>query len=466
MRGILAIIQLDKELINKIAAGEVIERPASVVKELIENSIDAGAKNIVIEAREGGKSYLRIRDDGSGMNEADVKISIKKHTTSKIKSAEDLFKITSLGFRGEALSSIAAISNMEIQTKTEDALEGIKLEIEAGKILDQKSIGCAKGTTIIVKDLFFNTPARKKHLKDMSVEFRHISEIVTRYALSNPEIGFRLSHNNKWIFQSPPTDDKRGNIIHIFGKDFGKEMIRLNEKTDNVEISGFIAKPSLTRADKSSIYTFVNGRYVKNKMLSDAVYDAYHTLLGTQRYPVAILDFTIDEEKIDVNVHPTKIEIRIEKEAHVYQDILDSIKKKLESTELIPKVDVKEKQVQFAEPEQKKKETEYKNKPVDKQVSKQEEIKIDDFKLETPAYNILGKIHKTFILIETKQGLRIVDQHAAHERILYEQLMKEFGKQGVKKQQLLQPIKVELKPDELQLIEQNKDILDFYGFDA
>ncbi|MBW3011690.1 DNA mismatch repair endonuclease MutL [Candidatus Woesearchaeota archaeon] len=208
MRGILAIIQLNKELINKIAAGEVIERPASVVKELIENSIDAGAKSIVIEAREGGISYLRIRDDGSGMNEEDAVMSIKKHTTSKIKTAEDLFKITSLGFRGEALSSISAISNLEIQTKTQDAVEGIKLEIEEGKIVNQKSVGCAKGTTIIVKDLFFNTPARKKHLKDMAVEFRHISEVVTRYALSNPDIGFKLAHNNKWLIQSPATNDR------------------------------------------------------------------------------------------------------------------------------------------------------------------------------------------------------------------------------------------------------------------
>lgn len=459
------IIQLDKELINKIAAGEVIERPASVVKELIENSIDAGAKNISIDIREGGKSFISVADDGEGMSVEDARLSILKHTTSKIKTADDLFKIYTLGFRGEALSSIAAISNMELRTKTDSSAIGIKLDIQAGNIVGEKETGCAKGTSIIVADLFFNTPGRKKHLKDMGVEFRNITEVVTRYALAHPEMGFKLTHNDNLIFHSPPTEDYLGTVVNIFGKEFGKQLIDIKGKTENIEISGFVGMPSLTRADKNSIYTFVNGRFVRNKILSDAIVDAYHTLLGTQRFPVAILKFKIDADKIDVNVHPTKIEIRIENEAKIYEDIFDAVKKTLESQTLVPKAEPKEAQESFAEPVKKKKEKVYKNKPLDKKSAKQTEIQIEEMQIEAPSYNILGKIHKTFIVVETKQGMRLVDQHAAHERILYEQLLNEFGKQGVKKQQLLQPVKFELSPADLQLIKDNSEIISHYGFE-
>jgi DNA mismatch repair protein MutL len=459
------IIQLDKELINKIAAGEVIERPASVVKELIENSIDAGAMNISVDIKEGGKSFISVTDDGEGMEKDDARIAIKKHTTSKIKTTEDLFRISTLGFRGEALSSIAAISNMELRTKTESSSTGIKLQIEAGNIVSENETGCAKGTSIIVNDLFYNTPGRKKHLKDMGVEFRHITEVVTRYALANPGIGFKLSHNDNIVLHCPATTDLMSTAVGIFGKEFGKQLIDVRNKTEAIEVNGFIGKPSLSRADKNTIYTFVNSRYVKNKILSDAVVDAYHTLLGTQRFPVAILNFKIPAEKIDVNVHPTKIEIRIENEAQAYSDIFDIVKSTLEMHALVPEAEPKTKQESFKSGE-KKKEKEYKNKPLDKKPAKQAEIQINDFEIEVPAYNILGKIHKTFIVVETKQGMRLIDQHAAHERILYEQLLNEFGKQGVKKQQLLQPIKLELSPADMLLVKDNNEIVNHYGFEA
>src|SRR3989344_776037 len=264
------IHELDQDLINKIAAGEVIERPASVVKELIENSIDANANNIIIDIKEGGKSFIRITDDGHGMSREDSIKSIEKHTTSKIKTKEDLFKISTLGFRGEALASIAAISVMEIITKTIIELEGTKLDIENSKIKEVKSIGAPIGTTIKVMDLFYNTPARKKHLSDIPTEFRYISNVVEKYALAYPGIGFRLTHNDKDIILAPPTDDPLGNIINIYGLDFGKQLLNINKKNEMINISGFIGKPSLNRGDKSFIITFVNNRLVKNKSLSDS----------------------------------------------------------------------------------------------------------------------------------------------------------------------------------------------------
>jgi DNA mismatch repair protein MutL len=382
------------------------------------------------------------------MPKEDARLAIKKHTTSKISKASDLFKIKSLGFRGEALSSMAAVSNMEITTKTADDSEGFCMEIEDGKIKSEKTAACNIGTTIKVNDLFYNTPVRKKHLKDISVELRHITQTVIRYALVN-QIGIKLIHNGKTIINCPENIDELGRIINIFGKNFGKH----------------IGRPILTRADKDGIMIYINSRYIKNKAISDAVYDAYHTLLGTQRYPVAILNIKIPNEKVDVNVHPTKIEVRIEKEHLVCSSILDLIKEKLEQTELVPKVEAKKQATIFTEPEKvkKKDQDKFKHAPLDTKASKQQEIKIEPVKVEVPAYNVLGIIHKTFVIVETKHGMRIIDQHAAHERILYERFMNSVGKDGIKKQALLQPIKKEVSADDVFVVSGSKEIFDYYG---
>ncbi|MBW3012864.1 DNA mismatch repair endonuclease MutL [Candidatus Woesearchaeota archaeon] len=492
------IIQLSEDLINKIAAGEVIERPASVVKELIENSIDAGAKNIIIEIKEGGKSFIKITDDGSGMSKEDALISIKKHSTSKIKDVDDLFNIGSLGFRGEALASIAAVSNMEIITKTQFDLEGIEIEISNGKIKNVKEIGAPVGTTIKIYDLFFNTPARKKHLGDMNVELRHITDIVVKYALAYFEIGFRLVHNDKELILAPPTPDKLGNIVNIFGRDFAKLLLPVAGETDLVNVSGYIGKPALNRADRSHIFTYVNGRYIKNKELLDAVEKAYDHLLNTERYPVAILNFELPYERVDVNVHPTKATIRIEKQERVCSDIADILKKQLERANLVPKIEPSKVVQQILDKEKselpstdirqilKQKSNvmqtlqEIKNRPIDAQRSRQqqlldkqkqqkqldkEKIVVDPIKIDYIAYNVLGKIHKTFILVETMDGLRIIDQHAAHERILFENIMEKFeSKQKIKKQTLLNPIQVNVLPNDALLIKDSLEKLDKFGF--
>jgi DNA mismatch repair protein MutL len=398
------------------------------------------------------------------MSKEDALLSIQKHTTSKIKSADDLFRISTLGFRGEALSSIASISNMKIQTKTADADEGFVLEIEEGKVKKQGPAACPAGTTVLVNDLFFNTPARKKHLNEISVELRHITEVIIRYALINP-VGLKLEHNGKTVINCPENIDELGRIINIYGKDFGKQLIKIEEKTENAEISGYIGKPALTKSDKDGIMIYVNSRFIKNKAVSNAVYDAYHTLLGTQRFPVAILNIRIPEEKIDVNVHPTKIEVRIEKEHLVCSDVIDMIKQKLEKTELAPKMksEAQQKFQRETDSKIKQKQEESKHRPLDTKASLQQEIKINDIHVEVPAYKILGVVHNTFIIIETKKGLRIVDLHAAHERILYEKFMSAIGKGSIKKQTLLQPVRVDVSADEAMLANDNVEIFDKYG---
>ncbi len=515
------IIELDKDLINKIAAGEVVERPASVIKELVENAIDAEAKNIIIEVKEGGKSFIRVADDGSGMSKEDAKLAIKKHTTSKIKSNQDLFRISTLGFRGEALASIASVSRMEIATKTIYDLEGIKLTIENSEIIKEEEVGTPIGTSITVEDIFYNTPARKNHLKGIDVEFAHISEIVQKYALAYPEVGFRLAHNGRDVLLAPPTEDPLGNIVNIFGLDFAKQLLKVKVNFEFGSAEGFVGKPSLNRGDKSLIITFINNRYIRNKELADSVFEAYHSLLNTQRFPVAILKFRIPFDKIDVNVHPTKIDVRIDRIDHICEELMVAIKNVLEENDLVPKIDfgqisqtkisgdlpstnlydILSKRSSLIEQLQ-----EYKNRPTDKNQSVQTvmndksgqgfeklpqdeidklnaEILIDENLREqyglksrtqlsnagagisniTPAFNILGKIHKTFIVIETSTGMRMVDLHAAHERVNYELLMNRFRNHKIKSQELIEPLQIQVTLDEAAIIRANMKTFEELG---
>ncbi|MBW3011115.1 DNA mismatch repair endonuclease MutL [Candidatus Woesearchaeota archaeon] len=481
------ILELPIDIINKIAAGEVIERPSSVVKELIENSIDAGAQNIIIEVKEGGKSFIRIQDDGSGMFKEDAELAIKKHTTSKIKTAGDLFKIGSLGFRGEALASIASVSRMEIQTKTQLDTEGLELEIENGEIKNKKPVGVPIGTTIKIYDLFYNTPARKKYMKDIPVEFSHIADVVTKYALAYQGIGFRLVHNGKDVLFAPKTPDRLGNIVNIYGRELAKEMIPINKETEHIKIRGFIGKPTVNRADKSMIITFINHRYVKNHKINNAIVDAYANLLNTERYPVVILNFEIPKDKIDVNVHPTKIEVRIEKEDIVCFDIRDTIKTELETVSLVPKADpakIIQPEAQSTLPQTDirnllrnkelimKQMEQFKHRPVDTEPSKQKQL-LDDkgegvvitpLTVEDAAFNVIGRIHKTYILVETLKGLRVIDQHAAHERILFEEVIEKYSQKAVKTQELLTPVQLHLNVSEQTLVKNNKEKLREFGF--
>lgn len=481
------IQELPTELINKIAAGEVIERPASVVKELIENSIDAGAQNIIVEVKEGGKSFIRVQDDGSGMSPEDAGLAIKKYTTSKIRSANDLFRISSLGFRGEALASIASVSRMVVQTKTQMDTEGTELEIEAGEIKEKKPAGVPIGTSIRIYDLFYNTPVRKKYMKDIPTEFSHITDVITRYALAYPGIGFRLVHNGKDVLFAPKTPDRLGNIVNIYGKDLAKEMIPVNRETENIIIRGFIGKPTINRADRSMMIVFINHRYIRNRKINDAIIEGYANLLNTERYPVVILNFEIPKDKVDVNVHPTKIEARIEKEDIICFDIKDTIKSELEKVSLIPEADpsrVVQSQIPSSLPQTDirnllknkdllmNKMDQFKHRPVDREQSEQQQLSssekegvvITPLTVEDAAYNIIGRVHKTYILVETIKGLRVIDQHAAHERIIYEEVLDKYSQNAVRTQELLQPLQLKLNVSEETIVKNNKGKLMEFGF--
>ena len=286
------ITVLDEQLINKIAAGEVIERPASVVKELMENSLDAKATKIVIEIKDSGKKLIKVSDNGLGMNQEDAEKSILRHATSKIKTADDLFSINTLGFRGEALASIAAVSRFSLTTKQKDQLEAFNLAVEGGQIISSGILAGEEGTLIEIQDLFFNTPARKKFLKSDQVELRHIVDTVIRYALANPEVSFKLLHENHQLLTSPSVKEQQNNIASIYGINLAKELLEINYQSNNINVEGFIAKPYQARNDKSQQVLFVNGRWIKNEDISKAVYDAYHSLLFVNKHPIFILNLT------------------------------------------------------------------------------------------------------------------------------------------------------------------------------
>src|SRR3990167_6485040 len=345
------IVLLPEELINKIAAGEVIERPASVIKELLENSLDAGATKITVELEDSGKKRIRITDNGEGMTPEDAEKSILRHDTSKIRSVEDLFSIKTLGFRGEALSSIAAVSKLSITTKQKNTLEGFQLQIEAGQIQNRNIIAAEQGTIMEVQDIFFNTPARKKFLKTDAVELKHCLDVVTHYALANPSVNFKCLHNSYTLVHSPALHDARNTIASIYGVQTAKELLEVRYQDETISISGFISKPYHVRNDKNQQVLFVNGRWIKNSEVTNAVYEGYHSTLFVNKHPVFVLHLQLDPETIDVNVHPQKQEIKIEQKEQVAAAVSAAVREALQSNQLMPTVDVQtEQQITFGTP--------------------------------------------------------------------------------------------------------------------
>ncbi|HIG95193.1 MAG TPA: DNA mismatch repair endonuclease MutL [Nanoarchaeota archaeon] len=466
----MVIKLLDNSIINKIAAGEVIERPASVVKELLENSFDSGADEIKIEIYDAGIKKIKISDNGSGMTKEDALISYKRHTTSKIANEEDLFSINSLGFRGEALASIAEISNLKIITKTFDSSLGTFIEVEGGKLIKEEQIGCSNGTIIEVNDLFFNVPARKNFLKSNEIELSKIINIITKYALIKNDVSIKLIHNNKEILNSHKTNFLINNIIFVYGPEIAKDLINVNYEENGVIVKGYISKPVLTRADKSDQSLYVNKRYVKNNIISQAIYEAYKTLLFINRHPVFILEILIDPKEIDVNVHPAKTEIRIKKEELISGIIFNSIKNAFQNSNLIVSASL---------------ENETNHKSIKKyEFAKDKQsvlmVKDDSNYLSTNLYSeksnftkkknifenfyLLGQINKTYIIGENPEGLIVLDQHAAEERVNYEKFMNEKKSGAIKKQNLLTPRIIELTPVQYRAALNNKTFFESLGF--
>ena len=459
---------LNENLINKIAAGEVIERPANVVKELLENSYDSAADSIKIEIIDSGFKKIKISDNGIGMSKEDLLLCVKRYATSKIQQENDLFNIHSFGFRGEALFSIAQVSSMIIITKRECDAIGTRIEVEAGQIKKVEPTACSKGTIIEVNDLFFNTPVRKEYLRNKDLEFSQILHIVNKYALIKKSVSLILTHNNKEIINSPKTDSLLDNIISLYGPNFSKDLIEVKFLEGDFYLSGYISKPNLTRADKSEQSIYVNSRFVKDKIISESVYDAYKTLLFINRHPIFILNLEINPSLIDVNIHPAKEIIKFKDEDKIQDFVFRAIKKAIYNSELITETNIENKEnikptkiYEFNLDKQTNlfNETNSTRKIQDKEISDYLDNKI------LKDYKILGQINKTFIILEDNNGLIILDQHAAEERVNYEKYMSEFIKGAIKKQKLLDSKILELNTEQKNIALNNRGFLNSIGFE-
>ncbi len=483
---------LSEDLINKIAAGEVVERPASVVKELIENALDADATSISVDIKNSGQDLIKITDNGKGMSEEDARKSVLRHATSKIKYTEDLFSIETLGFRGEALASIAAISQFSLITKQKDELEGFNLVLEGGQVISEGAVGCDQGTTIEIRNLFYNTPVRKKFLKTDAVELRHIIDVVTHYALLHENVDFKLTHENHELLNAPSTDDLQSNIASIYGVSIAKELLEIDYEDDLVRIEGLTCKPLNARNDKHQQVFFVNNRWVRSKELTDAVYEGYKSRLFVNKHPIFVLSLTLNPKNVDVNVHPQKMEIKIDQIDQVGKALSQSVVKILEQHNLIPLIDVEsdaltmgtEVKKKYAfEPSQQTtlKETTAsysESYNVGSYVTPEEEVieegnhenisepvkEVEQVVEKLPQMKIFGQVHKTFFVAETEGGILFIDQHAAHERVMYEKFMKQFKDASVDVQELLQGGVLELTAAEKVLVEENLKSLGKLGF--
>ncbi len=450
---------LPRELAEKIAAGEVVERPASVVKELVENSIDAGAKKIFVFVKEGGLKEIRVVDDGTGMTEEEAKLAFQRHATSKITSEEDLNRISTLGFRGEALPSIAAVSRVELLTRKSEEIVGTKVIMEGGKMLSVEPAGAPPGTSIVVRDLFFNTPARKKFLKGARYEFGRIMGVIEKYALAYPDIHFRLVHNGKNVLEAAP-GTLPDRIASLWGRDVASKMVKIHE-AGKISVDGYVSKPYLTRKDKFKIVIFVNGRYVKNRNLTNYVIAGYRTLLFRDSYPYAVIHLTVPPEDIDVNVHPAKYQIKFRDEKNVKEKIESVIWNTLTAQDNIPSPPPQSEKVR-------------KKEPVGGSVKKDRQEVFDVVKpkkrstifeyvskARLPGYEVLGQFDDTYIIVKSRESLIIIDQHAAHERIRYEKFLNEL-KLG-KVQQLIDPVIINLNPVDYENLINMKDSLKDVG---
>ena len=493
----MKIKQLDDILANKIAAGEVIERPANVVKELVENSIDASSSKIDIIIEEGGMNLIQIIDDGSGMDKDDARLCFSRHATSKIYNDQDLFCIQTLGFRGEAIPSIASISRFVL--KTSDGSQGSTVIYEFGKFIEQKQSDLNRGTNISVSKLFQNVPARLKYIKSVNAEFAHIQNYVERLSLSHPDIAFTLIHNDKMTYKTNGNGNLLEVIHQIYGLSVVKNMLNLKAGNDEFQIEGFIGKIEVNRASKNHIVTMVNHRIVKNQVAIDAINQAYRKYLADNRYPIAVINIEIDPYLVDVNVHPSKLEVKFSKEYELKKLIFDAVSKTLENVNLTyqvkeerpvfkPQLDQMDLDIDFRQeiptkvqekPQtsfiQEKKQplfvheekNEYITEPVEKLFEEPIQLEKVEVSLKEMKKKIFVKaqIHGTYIVGEDDSGMYLIDQHAAQERINYEYFLEKYSHPDMTMRDLLIPITVEYPLSECMMIEERKDLLKEVGID-
>lgn len=545
------IALLSQETIDKIAAGEVIERPSSVVKELVENAIDAGSSAVTVEIKEGGISFIRISDNGCGIEKEQIPLAFLRHSTSKIKSVEDLFTVTSLGFRGEALSSIAAVSQVELITKTNGDFTGSRYLIEGSKEVSLEEIGAPDGTTFIIRNLFYNTPARKKFLKSAQTEGTYIHELMQRMILSHPDVAFKFIMNNQVKLQSSGNGNIKDIIYHLYGRDITKALLPITHESELFKVSGFIGKPMISRGNRGYELYFVNGRFIRSQILSKAIEDAFKTFLMQHQYPFTVLYFEIDSSLLDVNVHPTKMELRFSNQQELYREVQSILSAALVHRDIIPEVPVdtpKKNEMEapkiekvMPEPfEQKRleeirkavrKDSPYEVKYPDRQPERREtwhaqsqpehkppvreQLHAEDMmeeriqkeplpeqskkeiekELAKEAYvlreeetygakpegsyeqgsflkeeemakqKIIGQLFDTYWLVEYNDRLFIVDQHAAHEKVMYEKMKKQFEKKEFTSQAISPPIVITLSMREAETLERFKEQFTKLGFE-
>ncbi|GJL77984.1 MAG: DNA mismatch repair protein MutL [Nitrospinaceae bacterium] len=499
---------LPDALANQIAAGEVVERPASVVKELIENSIDAEATRIQIDIEAGGKSLIKVVDNGTGMSKENARLAFARHATSKIAHPEDLEVIHTLGFRGEALPSIASVAKVRLSTACDENQGGTLVSVEGGTMGDLKDIACPQGTTLEIAQLFFNTPARKKFLKGDSTEFSHIAQVVTHQALANPHIHFTLKHNGREIINTLPTEQFLYRIAELFGAELAKELVTVNRESGKYKLQGYISSPIYTRSNRSAQYCFINGRFVRDKVILHATQQGYSHLLPKGRHPVIFLDLSMDPKLLDVNVHPSKAEVRFAFQQEVHQLVSEEVRNALSRNEKASVTTVQEepesygkpsgesprplnhpliqslptpsrnignaysasRQGDFSEALRTMYQPHAEGSPSSRGPAGHQPVTFD--KKPVPVSNLifsefqpLGQLDNSFIVMQGKKGMVIVDQHVAHERILYERFRDAAKNKKVEVQQLLFPIAVEVSPGESELLGQHLEKLGEWGLE-
>lgn len=526
-----SIKELDQNTINQIAAGEVVERPSSIVKELMENSIDAGATMISVEIEDGGTKSIRITDNGKGIEKEDIRIAFLRHTTSKIKTAIDLLSVSSLGFRGEALSSIAAVCQVELLTRTAENMEGVRYRIEGGKEVGYEEIGIPVGTTFIVNNIFFNTPARRKFLRTSQTEAGYVSDIVEKIALSHPEISISFKSNGRVKIHTTGNGNLKDVIYGIYGKEITNNIIEVNEENDFMKIRGFIGKAIISKGNRTFENYFINGRYIKSNIVSKAIEDGYKFILMQHKYPFTVLNFQIDSEYLDVNVHPSKMELRFRKSEKIYPMISECINDALIDKPNIIDIQLeKEKEKEniikyVPEPFETKRQhvfgdfddetaydtnynfPQYNNHSVKEETSYNKNIKnivkntglqnidhnitdgIQDISKENimkptpvqqemtdvydtflsdiakPKHRIIGQVFDTYWIVEYNDKMYIIDQHAAHEKVMFEALMKKLQNKQSSTQMINPPIILSLSMNEANLLDKYLDSFKQIGFE-
>lgn len=527
---------LDQNTIDKIAAGEVVERPASVVKELVENAIDAGASAVTVEIKDGGRSLIRITDNGSGIEKEQIPLAFLRHATSKIQKVDDLLRISSLGFRGEALSSIAAVSQVELISKPHDQLVGVRYMIEGGTEKGMEDIGAPDGTTFLIRNLFYNTPARAKFLKTAVTEAGYISSFIEQLALSHPHISFKYMQNGQTKLHTSGNDNLKEVIYQVYGRELTRELIPIDvsDPSGDFTIQGFIGKPSISRGNRNFENYYVNGRYVKSKIIMKAIEDAYHTFMMQHKYPFTSLYLTIRGEDVDINVHPTKMEVRFSNQEQVYRMVHEAVLEGLQQKELIPqvtldstpeKVEKKNTLPPAAEPfeyqRRKIEKTEenqpvahriqeslsYQPKPISQkradvkpettfvpevkkpehsgikgnvskeiqpvsstpQITEATQMELFDGKLLSEEakkhHKIIGQVFDTYWLVQMEDKLYIIDQHAAHEKVLYERIVRQMKERRVTSQLLSPPLIISLNLQEQERMKRYHEIFTSMGFE-